>query len=107
MSGGFGQVRPPGANVPGYLLPASIAVTILCCSTIGVIPGIVAIVFSAQARSRSQAGNYAGASQAVRKANIWLVVAIVLGLISVIVYFSLGLFGLVLGSNGVDQYSVD
>jgi hypothetical protein len=72
-----GGVRPPGAEVPGYLLPASIAATLLCCLP----TGIAAIVYSAQANSKSQAGDTAGASQAVKNANIWLMVSVVGGLV--------------------------
>jgi hypothetical protein len=78
----FGEVRPPGANVPGYLLPASIAATLFCCLP----TGIAAIVYSAQANSKSQAGDTAGASQAVKNANIWLVVSLVGGLIIFFVF---------------------
>jgi len=60
--------------------------------------GIVAIVFSAQARSKSQAGNYAGASQAVRRANISLIAAVVLGILTIILVFSLGFLGVILGA---------
>ena len=88
------EVRPPGANVPGYLLPLSILVTLFCCLPVG----IVAIVFSVQASSKSQAGNYAGASQAVRRANISLIASVVLGILTIILAFSLGLLGLILGA---------
>ncbi len=101
MSGGFGQVRPPGANVPGYLLPLSIAATILCC-----LPGgIVAIVYSVQARSKSQAGDYAGASRAARTANIWLIVSVVVGIVVIIIGFAFGIFNLILLGGATDQYS--
>ena len=102
MSQGSGEVRPPGANVPGYLLPASIAATLLCYLP----AGIVAIVYSAQARSKSQVGDYAGASHAARNARIWLIVAVVLGIVAIILAFTLGILGAIAGS-GVDQYSVD
>lgn len=100
MSEGFGQVRPPGANVPGYLLPLSIAATLLCCLP----AGIVAIVYSVQARSKSQAGDYAGASRSARNANIWLIVAVVVGIVVIILSVALGIFGAIAGS-GIDQYS--
>jgi hypothetical protein len=88
------EVRPPGANVPGYLLPLSILVTLFCCLPVG----ILAIIFSVQARSKSQAGNYAGASQAVRRANISLIAAVVLGILTIIVAFSLGVLGVIFGA---------
>lgn len=70
------EIRPPGASVPGYLLPASIVATLLCCLP----TGIAAIVYSAQAGSKSQAGDTAGATQSVRNANIWLVLSLVGGI---------------------------
>jgi Interferon-induced transmembrane protein len=88
------EVRSPGANVPGYLLPLSILVTLFCCLPVG----ILAIVFSVQARSKSQAGNYAGASQAVRRANISLIAAVVLGILTIILAVSLGFLGIILGA---------
>jgi hypothetical protein len=77
-----GGVAPPGANIPGYLLPASIAATLLCCLP----TGIAAIVYSSQARSKSQAGDTAGASEAARKAQMWLIISVVLGLVGGFIY---------------------
>ena len=82
------EVQPPGANVPGYLLPVSILATLLCLPV-----GILGIIFSVQARSKSREGNYAGASQAVRRANIALIVSVVLGLLSIALIFAIGLLG--------------
>jgi heme/copper-type cytochrome/quinol oxidase subunit 2 len=96
------EVQPPGANVPGYLLPLSILATLFCCLP----AGIVAIIFSVQARSRSQAGDYPGASQAVRKANIWLIISVVLGIIVIALISSLGILGsLTDSSENKDNYS--
>lgn len=80
------EVRPPGADVPGYLLPASIAATLLCCLP----TGIAAIVYSVQARSKSQVGDTAGSTQAVKNANIWLVVSLVGGVLAFFFFFVLG-----------------
>jgi hypothetical protein len=89
------QVRPPGANVPGYLLPVSILVTLFCCLP----TGIAAIVYSVQARSKSDAGDTAGASQAVKSANTWIIVSVVLGIVAIILSFALGIFGAMIGSG--------
>lgn len=102
MSEGFGQVRPPGANIPGWLLPASIVATLFCCLP----TGIVSIVYSVQARSKSQAGDFAGASQAARNARIWLIVSVVLGIVAIILAFVLGIVGAVIGA-GQYQYGID
>ncbi len=82
------EVRPPGANVPGYLLPLSILATIVFLPV-----GILSIVFSLQARSKSQAGNYAGASQAVRRANVSIIMSVALGVLSIVLLSALGLLG--------------
>jgi hypothetical protein len=82
-------VRPPGASVPGYLLPASIAATLLCCLP----TGIVAIIYSTQASSKSQIGDTAGASQAVSNANTWLIVSLVGGVLFYFLVFALGASG--------------
>lgn len=102
MSGGFGEVRPPGANVPGWLLPASIVATLFCCLP----AGIVSIIYSVQARSKSQAGDYAGASHAARNARIWLIVSVVLGIVAIIIAFAFGILGVITGA-GQDQYGLD
>jgi hypothetical protein len=44
------EARPPEANILGYLLPLSILATLFCCLPVG----IIAIIFSAQVRSRLQ-----------------------------------------------------
>jgi hypothetical protein len=85
-------VRAPGAAVPTYLLPVSIVVTLLCCP----LTGVGAIFYSVQAGSKSRAGDTAGASQAVRNANIWLLVSLGLGVITFIFWwipFMQGYFG--------------
>jgi hypothetical protein len=87
---GGGGVAPPGANIPGYLLPASIAATLFCCLP----TGVAAIVYSAQARSKSQAGDTAGASEAAKKARMWLIISVVLGVVVAFIYL------LVAGSSG-------
>jgi hypothetical protein len=89
------EVRPPGANVPGYLLPLSILATLFCCLPVG----IIAIIFSAQAMSKSQAGNYAGASEAVRRAKISLIIAVVSGILFIVLIFSFGLIGSLTGGS--------
>jgi len=98
------EVQPPGANVPGYLLPLSILATLICLPV-----GILSIIFSVQARSKSQAGNYAGASQAVRHANIALIVSVVLGILTIILIFVIGLLGVLVAlvaGDGGDENNV-
>lgn len=64
MSEGFGQVRPPGANVPGWPLPASIVAT-------------------RRAPSRRRATWSAGFARGSER-RIWLIVPVVLGIVVII-----------------------
>lgn len=115
------EVRAPGASVPGYLLPLSILATILglLVVVLGIIlgvlllsilaallclpAGILSTIFSVQASSKSQAGNYAGASQAVRRAKVWLIVSVVLGVLLMLLAFVFGLLGSPAAFDGGDE----
>lgn len=84
------QVQPSGANVPGYLLPLNILATLLFLPV-----GILGIIFSVQARSKSREGDYPGASRAVRRANIALIISLVFGVFWIVLIFAIGLLGVV------------
>jgi hypothetical protein len=60
------QAPPPPANVSSHLVQ-SILVTLFCCLPFG----IVAIVYSSMAMSKSQAGDYHGAAAAAKNAAMW------------------------------------
>ena len=79
----YGMPAPyadPG-QVRNYLVP-SILATLFCC-----LPGgIAAIVFSAQANSKLKVGDVAGAADASRKARLWLIVSVVVGLLGLALY---------------------
>ncbi len=62
---------------PDTYLVWSIIVTLLCC----LIPGIVAIYYATKVSSRYYAGDYEGARKASSAASIWIMVAIVCGLL--------------------------
>ena len=66
---------------PTYLI-WSVITTVLCCF----IPGIVAIVFSSQVSSRYLTGDIEGAKRASNRAQIWIIVSFVLGLLSSTLY---------------------
>lgn len=66
---------------PSYLI-WSVLATVLCCF----IPGIVAIVFSSQVSSRYFSGDVEGAKRASNRAQIWIIVSFVLGLLSSTLY---------------------
>lgn len=62
---------------PTYLVWA-VVMTILCCT----IPGIVAIIYSAQVTSKYHQGDFDGAARSSRQAEIWIIVSFVLGVLS-------------------------
>lgn len=64
------------ANIPNYLIPAILA-TLFCCLPVGV----VSIIFAAQVNSKLAAGDIAGATDASKKAKMFMFIAIGLGLL--------------------------
>lgn len=62
---------------PTYLVWSILSV-ILCCG----IPGVVAIVYSALVSTRYYARDYAGARKASERAQLWIIIAIVFGVLS-------------------------
>lgn len=61
---------------PTYLV-WSVIMTVICCLP----AGVVAIVFSSMVSNRFYAGNIEGAKRASRRAEIWIIVAFVLGVL--------------------------
>ena len=79
-------VRQP---MPPTYLVWSVVMTILCC----LIPGIVAIIYSAQVSSRFYQGDIEGARRASERAQIWIIVSFVLGVLSNTLYLPLMIAG--------------
>lgn len=77
---GSQSVAPP-ARVSNYLVPA-ILCTVFCCLPCG----IPAIVFAAQVNAKLSAGDMEGAAEASKKAKIWCLVALGLGLVGGVIY---------------------
>ena len=73
---------------PTYLV-WSIVMTILCCT----IPGIVAIIYSAQVSSKFYQGDIQGAQRASQRAEIWIIVSFVVGVLSNTLYLPLAIAG--------------
>lgn len=73
---------------PTYLV-WSVIMTILCCT----IPGIVAIIYSAKVSSRFYEGDFDGARRASERAEIWIIVSFVLGVISSTLWLPLSIAG--------------
>ncbi|MDE6562435.1 MAG: phosphoribosylglycinamide formyltransferase [Muribaculaceae bacterium] len=74
---------------PTYLV-WSVVMTILCCT----IPGIVAIIYSAQVSSKFYQGDFEGAHRASRNAEIWIIVSFVLGVITNTLWLPLSIAGM-------------
>ena len=68
--------------MPPTWLIWSILVAVFCCF----IPGIIAIIFSSQVSSRYYAGDLEGAWLASRRAEIWIIVSFVLGVLAATLY---------------------
>ncbi len=86
MDNGHQAMQPPMPK--SYLLWAVLS-TALCC----MIPGIVAIFYSAKVSSKYYAGDYAGAERASHNAEIWIIVSFVLGVLSNTLYLPLLIAG--------------
>lgn len=85
-----------GMGEPPTYLWQAIVVTVLCC-----IPfGIPAIVFSTKVKPAYLAGDYAGALEASKKAKMWCIVALIVGLITNLLFFGLQIL---VGINSASQ----
>jgi hypothetical protein len=71
--------QPPAAQAPKNYLVWSILVTLFCC----LVPGIVAIVYSAQVNGLWGQGRYADAQKASDRARTWVIISVVLGIIGI------------------------
>lgn len=73
-----------GMNIPNYLWQSVVA-TICCCPPLG----IAAIIFAAQVNSKLAQGDTAGALESSRKAKMFALIAVGLGLVGMIIWFAL------------------
>ena len=97
---------PPGyghtahaSTVPDYLVPAILVTVFSVCGCIGLVTGVLAIVFAAQAKSKAAAGDIAGAMETARNARTCCWVTLGLTLTSIVIRVMLGAMGAV-GSVG-------
>lgn len=72
------QEQKPQEPMPPTNLVWAIVMTLCCC----VVPGIVAVFFSAQVSSRYHNGDIEGAKKASKQSEIWIIVSFVLGVLS-------------------------
>jgi len=79
--------RPTGTIQVNYLVPA-ILCTLFCCLPFG----IAGILFAVQANAKVQQGDIDGAAVAASRAKLMCLLSFVLGLISLIWFFSSGEF---------------
>ncbi|HJN88736.1 MAG TPA: CD225/dispanin family protein [Verrucomicrobiota bacterium] len=84
-------VRSGGTLQINYLVPA-ILCTLFCCLPFG----IAGILFAVQANSKVQHGDTDGAAAAASKAKLMCILSFVLGLLSLIWFFSSGEFNRIL-----------
>jgi hypothetical protein len=80
-SGGYAPVGGPvsqGMPEPSSYLWQSIVVTVLCCLPFG----IPAIIFSTKVKPAYLSGDYQGSLDASKKAKMWCLIALILGLIA-------------------------
>lgn len=80
------QAVPP---MPPNYLWQSIVVTILCCWPLG----IPAIVFATQVGAKYGRGDYQGAQNASKSAKMWMIIALVAGLVGSVLYIGLTVLG--------------
>lgn len=76
-------------TMPPTYLVWSVIMTILCCT----IPGIVAIIYSAKVSSKFYEGDFDGAHRASERAEIWIIISFVLGVLSNTLYLPLMIAG--------------
>jgi hypothetical protein len=76
---------PPAQRVENYLVLAIVA-TVCCCMPIG----LVGVVHAAQVNARAQLGDLAGAQECARKARLWSLAGIGIGLVVTGLYVAIG-----------------
>lgn len=83
-------------NRPNNYLVGAILATIFCCMPVG----IVSIVFASQVNTKFDAGDFAGAEEASKKARLFMIIAIVSALFVFILYILI--FGLAFMATALD-----
>lgn len=74
-----GNELPP---MPSNYLVWSVIMTVVCCLP----AGIAAIIFSSQVNSKYYAGDYEGARKASERAQLWIIISFVIGVIANTLY---------------------
>lgn len=76
-------------QMPPTFLVWAVVMTVFCCT----VPGIVAIIYSAQVSSKFYQRDFEGARRASRRAEIWIIVSFVLGVLASTLYLPLMIAG--------------
>ncbi|MDE6683398.1 MAG: CD225/dispanin family protein, partial [Muribaculaceae bacterium] len=83
----YGPYQQELEPMPPTYMVWSVLALVLCCF----VPAIVAIIYSAQVSSKYYAKDYEGAKRCSDRAQIWIIVSIVLGVIGMALYLPLTL----------------
>lgn len=104
-----GAVSQPGSTIPPGLPPQavsnylvwSILSTVFCC-----LPGgIVAIIYSCKVNTAIELGNYVMAQEASKKAKMWNIISLCVGLVTTLVYGLIMLIPTIMGlSQGIPKF---
>lgn len=93
---GGSHASPPwhqaAPNIPNYLA-WSILSTAFCCLPIG----IISIVYAAQVNQKIRTGDMAGAAASSKNAKLWAIIAAIVGLVGIVLWFLL--YGFALMAN--------
>jgi cytochrome c biogenesis protein CcdA len=79
------QAPKPDNNLPLAIISTVLGLCSPCC--IGLIIGIISIVFSTQVNSKYNAGDYAGSNSAAKTSKILAFVAIGLAVLGIVIVF--------------------
>lgn len=105
MQSPYGQ---PGVNRPpkpdNYLVMSIIATVIGFCSCLPLILGIVAVIFSTQVDSKYNMGDYAGAQNASKTAQILSIISLVLAILGGVITFIYYFF--ILGAAALSDFGL-
>lgn len=94
---------PPQNNMVLAIVGTVVGLCSPCC-ILGLIPGIIAIIFSTQVNSKFNAGDYAGAEKSAKMSKILAFVAIGLGVLGIILNIILYV---TMGADGYQQMIED
>lgn len=92
----------PMAQIPNHMTKAIIAtiLSVLCCTGITLIPGVIAIVFASQVDGKARMGDIRGAEQSAKNASIFANITIGLNILMAIGFIIMFIIGMVSEASG-------